>query len=53
MHFLKAISLTVDLRYLGTLYVHPVTSQFFLLHRGIEVAPLAETLSYYYHRQVI
>ena len=30
LHFLKAIGLTVNLRYLGTLYVHPVTRQIFL-----------------------
>ena len=39
--FLKVIDLRVDL---GTLYVHPVIR--FLLHRGIEGAPLADTLSY-------
>ena len=28
-HFLKAVGLTVDLVYLGALYVHPVTRQIF------------------------
>ena len=41
VNFVKAINPTVNLGYLSTLYVHPVTH-----HRGLEVAPLAETLSY-------
>ena len=29
MHILKAIDLAVNLKYLGTLYVHPVIGQIF------------------------
>ena len=36
---------SVNFGFLGTLFVHPVTRQICLLHGGIEVAPLAETLS--------
>ena len=47
MHILKAIFLAANLKYCGTLYVQLciLTRQNFLLHRGSEVAPLAETLS--------
>ena len=48
MHFLKDIVVRgVNLGYLGTTSVHPipVISQIFA-HRGIEVAPLPETLLY-------
>ena len=34
-----------NLKYFGTLYVHPVPRQIFWLHHCWEVAPLAETLS--------
>ena len=43
IHILKAIVPAVNLAYLGTLYVHPVTRQIFFLHRGSEVAPLTVT----------
>ena len=44
-HILKAIAVRVNFGYLGTLYVHHMTRQIFMLHRGREMAPLAETLS--------
>ena len=47
-HILKAIGLTVNLVYLGTLYVHPVTCQIFrnIVNCENELAVLAETGSY-------
>ena len=45
INILKAIGLTVNLVYLGTRYVHPVTHPFFLTF-GNQLAVLAETLSY-------
>ena len=41
-----AVAVRINLGYLGTLYVHHATPQIFMLHRGREMAPLAETLSY-------
>ena len=50
IHFMKAIGLTVavNLGYLGTLYVHPVTCQIFrnIVNCENELAVLAETGSY-------
>ena len=45
IHHLKAMSPALSLKYLGTPYAScdPIH---FLLHRGLEVAPLAEILSY-------
>ena len=47
-YILKAIGLTVNLVYLGTLYVHPVTCQIFrnIVNCENELAVLAETGSY-------
>ena len=45
IHHLKTMSPALNLKYLGTPYAScdPIH---FLLHRGLEVAPLAEILSY-------